>query len=348
MIELPENNMLFQEYTKYVRSNEKIEYSVKTIPINGDGLHKWVGGQMFNGYIYAIPNHESRILRYSVRFNIERNIGGLSEGTYKWTGGVIYQNKLYGFPRSANTLLVVDLESNKVSEVPLPFNYEGEHHYGGICTEDGVVYQPPRNTDHILCINLNNFSCKKIFLNNKQIMSRYCGSVVHPNGYAYFFPERNERVIKLNLHTKSFKFIGETLNTMCFDARIATDENIYGFSAYCAGILKIDVKNETCEMIREDITTSSYGTKLGVNGKLYSVPGDGRYVWEYDVIHDIARVVYDLCDERKAKYAGGVVTEEGDIYAIPADMNTILHYEPKMPSENVPQDIYRTLYKDYY
>jgi len=335
---------IFSLYENYIHKNKDIDYSVKQIPVYDAHFRKWIGGQIFEEELYGIPVDSNSILKYSLKSKGLRRLGELSNKKYKWTGSTVYKDKLYCFPRSENTVLVIDLKNDGIMEKPLLFCYEGEHHYGGVCTEKGIVYQPPRDSDHILCINLNNFFCEKIPLPR---ISRYCGSIIHPNGFAYFFPERNERVIKLNIDTKQVEFLGEAISTMCFDAVTAVDGNIYGFSSY-TGIMKIDVIQETCSMIKEDMGIGSYGTKPGVNGKLYSIPGRGRYVWEYDIFQDLLRVIYDVKDERTAKFAGGVVTGQGEIYAVSANADILLYYEPVERAEAVPEEVYNIFFKDCY
>ncbi len=100
---------------------------------------------------------------------------------------------------------------------------------------------------------------------------------------------------------------------MCFDAKIGLDGNIYGFSAYRKGIMRIDVTNDTVQMIHTDIEPGAYGTKYGADGCLYSVPGDGSKCFRYDVESDSLETAFDLKDKSKAKYAGGSTNSNGEI-----------------------------------
>lgn len=314
---------------KTLRDNNKdISYTAYEIDLNQKGYHQWVGGQVHNDVLYAIPNHETKILKYHLESGEEEYVLGISEGKYKWTGGTVYKNVLYGFPRSSNNLLSLDLMSGVVKEIPLTCNYDSEHHYGGVCTKTGIVYQPPRNNNHILRIDLKTKVCKKIFIKGLNENSRYCGSIIHPDGNVYFFPEHMERVLKLDIQTEKYSFIGEEISPMCFEAKVAMDGCIYGFSAYNMGMLKIDVQKETSEILYPDTYFGSYGTKMGVNRKLYSVPGDGQFVWEYDSANNILKKICDLKDSTKAKFAGGAVDDNGRIFLIPADAGRILVYEP--------------------
>lgn len=93
-----------------------------------------------------------------------------------------------------------------------------------------------------------------------RVSFRYCGSIVYPNGLIYLFHE-NGRVIKLSPTTDELCFIGKILSTICFDAKVGLDGNIYGYSDYQKGIMKINVANELIEMIHSEIYPGAFGTK---------------------------------------------------------------------------------------
>lgn len=226
------------EFEEFKNSADKaITYTVEQINIaQVSKIHKWVGAQFHDGRITAIPNDATSVLCYDQKGSY---ISHIREGLFKWTGGCIWGGAVYCFPRTANSFLRIS--GNRAEEVPLTLKYEKEHHYSGVCTKDGVVYQPPRNTNHILKTVLNTGISKKINIVDDifHVSFRYCGSIIHPNGYIYFFPERNNRVIKLDPKMDEWCFIGDRVSTMCFDAKVGLDGNIYGYSAYCEGVMKI-------------------------------------------------------------------------------------------------------------
>ena len=344
-----EDREVFLRYRESLQENENVVYEVRfeSIPLSKVN-HKWVGGQYIKGMVVGIPNDMSAFLQYNGRE--KEYIGSLSEGKFKWTGGCVYEGFLYGFPRTSNMMLKLDLQLRRIEYMDIKEKYRKEHHYGGVCTKDGVVYQPPRDTDHILVWYLENGENRRIQIAPRLwgMKLRYCGSIIHPNGYAYFFPEKKGKVIKLDLKTEKWVFIGRCISTMVFDAKIAIDGNIYGFSAYYNGLLKIDVLQDEVSMIHTNVSVGAYGTKLGVNGHLYSVPGDGNILWEYDVKNDSIKQIYNLKDSNKAKYAGGVTTKQGNIYMIPATADSICQLVTNGVKCDIPEDIYSTFFVDCY
>lgn len=337
--------MGINEFKAYIEKNRDVHYKVSFIPLpQMMAEHKWVGGQWIDHVLYGIPNDMDGILKYS-NYSSEI-IGSLGSRLFKWTGGCYWHGCLYGFSRTSNSLLKLCIGTGKIDYVTGNYIYSGEHHYGGVCTEDGYVFQPPRDSDHILMWDLKKGFSQRIVLDGEK--HRYCGSILHPNGNIYFLPELNDKVIQFNIITREWSYIGNRIDAMVFDAKLAVDGNIYGFSAYCDGILKLDVKKETAEMIHREIHPGAYGTKQGMNGHLYSIPGDGNIIWDYDPLTDSLDIVYEFSYCLKAKYAGGASTTDGMIYAVPARDNSLLVLTPDAKVNEIPDMVYREYYMDCY
>lgn len=328
----------------FFETNNDISYSVckETIP-TPTAKHKWVGAQLLDENIICIPNDETTVI---VKKKQWETLGITREGLFKWTGGCVWNNAVYCFPRTANSFLKID--HNGIHEMSLDVTYSFEHHYAGVVTKDGVVYQPPRNTSHILKTDLKTGKSKKIEIINEvfQIKLSYCGSIVHPNGFIYFFPVYNNKVIKLDPKTDKWCYIGERITTYCFDAKVGHDGNIYGFN-HSNGIMKINVRRETVENIHMEIPSFAYGTKLGINGRLYSIPGGAQYAYEYNLTSDEVKILYDTNSLKDAKYAGGLTNRQGIIYGVPAENNEVIAYKPSR-LVSVPDELYKQFFVDNY
>ena len=250
------------------------------------------------------------------------------------------------FPRRENKLLVYHTDTEKFEELPCDFEYVGEHHYGGVCTANGIIYQPPRNTNHILKWDLRNKTCKKISLNSDK-PCRYCGSIIHPNGFIYFTPENGHRVMRLNIKSDEIDFIGEPLQCMVFNPTIAIDGNVYGFGSG-NGIVKIDVQRNAVSVIYKDFRFGAYGTKAGINGKLYSLPGYTNDVMEFDPKTSAIKKFFSLNTKFEINYAGGATNLNGNIYALPVHADNILLIDFNEENKIIPQDLFNAFFKDFY
>ena len=126
------------EYQEYLQRNHQLNYSVRYIPAELESGFKWVGGQSIKDTQYGIPNSTTYMLVHCGKSDGVEWKGQLREGDFKWTGGCVYKEKVYGFPRTANSFIMYDPVRDEVKELPIDTNYTGEHHYGGVCTEQGV------------------------------------------------------------------------------------------------------------------------------------------------------------------------------------------------------------------
>lgn len=228
---------------------------------------------------------------------------------------------------------MLKISESEIEEIPLKNKYKGEHHYSGVLLRNGIIYQPPRNTNHILKFDLNTLRETNIDIINEHFKckTRYCGSIYHPNGFIYFFPE-NGRVIKLNPDNDEWCFIGKRISVCCFDAKVGSDGNIYGYGAYGKGMMCINIYLDKVKILYPEIEFGAYGTKYGINGMLYSVPGNGNKIYAFDVLHKKLKDVFTFNSNEIEKYAGGATLSNGTIVCAPIRKNSVLNM---IPTKNV-------------
>lgn len=293
---------------------------VRVIEIANLSKNSWVGGQIINNKLYMIPCSAEKGIVYDLEKKVISPFGEKCVGDFKWTGGAIYDGNLVCFPRKSGRYFIHNIEHQEISYSLIPYKVNGEHHYGGVLTSDGVVLQPPRDSDYILEYNISKKKFSKIQVSPSifGLKLRYCGSVLHPNGNVYFLPEADSKVICYTPSTRKLTFIGRRVTAYCFGAQVASDGNIYGFSAYGKGILKINTVNNDVDILFNDVSFGCYGTKIGVDGKLYGIPGAGNKIWQFDVSTGKIDYIYEINDECQVKCAGGAIDKYGNIYCTPA------------------------------
>lgn len=340
-------NCIFEEYKKFVNLNKNLVPSFEHIPlIKQQNRFQYVGGQIDNGTLYSVVNSAERMLAYDISKGEMHFLGDFNNDDFKWTAGGFYEGDFYSFPRTSDSLLVYHPKTKAFEEIFSGFDYTKEHHYGGVLTKDGIIYQPPRNTNHILRWDIKTKTCEKIVINDGAIC-RYCASIIHPNGYAYFIPERDFRVIKLNLKTGELSYIGEAVEGYAFDPKIAPNGNIYGFRA-TNGLLKLDTQSEEVSVLSPDTSIGAYGTKCGINGKFYSLPGYTKDVWEFDFETEKIKKCHTIDKGFEVNFAGGAIDRNGDIYALPVYADSILKLGFNKFVGQIPNDIYEAFFTDFY
>lgn len=335
----------------YVSSHRDVCYRLSTsIGVGEVNSFDYVGAQAAGDSVFLVPNGADNIARVKEDGTASRICFSKEEdgGPFRWTGGALWRNNLVCFPRSSNNLLLLSLQTLEPSLIPLGLDYDREHHYGGVLVGD-TVYQPPRGEDCVLCINLNTMATTRMPLSVKGVSWRasYCGSCLHPNGLVYFLPQKG-RVIELEPLSGRWRFIGPPLDAKTYGAALAPDGCLYGFSGYANGIIRVDPEQSNAEMLRCDIgCPGAYGTRLGVNGKLYSVPGDGDFVLEFDPITLNVREVCRLGEfGQKAKCAGSATLPDGSFAFAPALGNEAFFLSPDR-SVSIPVDLF-DLFSDFY
>ena len=335
----------WKHITDYLESLESGEYRCEILQENFEVEYKWVGGVYYHQHIIGIANSGNDCLVLDIGEECVSRLGFLPEGAFKWSGGCAWNHRIYGFPRSSNELLCIDFRNTDrvIGCIPLPINYSGEHHYGGVCTNEGIVYQPPRNTGSILKINLNTRELTEIRISKKEKRFFYCGSLLHPNGLIYFFPQYKQRVMVLDPTDDKIYFIGKCISSMVFGACVALDGNIYGYSAYGTGILMIETKTNRTEMIFQHKRFGCYGSVLEIYGKIVGVPGDGDLIYEFEPLEKKLSVLKKLQEKGKAKCAGAAMGPDGSIYCIPA-MGTKIYVLRPERKHVIPETIIESNY----
>ena len=151
----------------------------------------------------------------------------------------------------------------------------------------------------------------------------------------------------MNIKTEEINYIDNPVCGMAFNPAIAANGNIYGFRSG-NGILKIDTKTDEVKILFEDCKIGSYGTKCGINGKLYSLPGYTTDVWAFDPFSESLEKCYSIDEQNQVNYAGGATHLNGDIYAFPVHNDSILKITFAKRDVNIPLDVYNTFFKDCY
>ncbi len=325
-----------------VKTNVK---GVKNIPVNLNTNGKWVGSVIYENYMYCIPNRVNKFLKIDLKNDKISYINFDYENTneFLWTGGCVYKDIVYGFTRYSNKLVRLNTKNDKVDFIDLNISYNREHHYGGVCTPKGIVYQPPRCNNTILVIDLNNYSSKEIAISPKWLKYDYATGIVGSNGLIYFMPSNKGKIMVVDPTSEKVYFIGKRLKISVFGPCLGTDNNIYGFSSYAKGILKLDTKKNKVKMIHKELgCPGAYGNKLGINGKIYNIPGNGKYIYEFDYINDKVKKIINL-GEGFAKCAGGSVSYDGSIYAVPAFGDKIYKIEFKT-NKTITEKVLKSIY----
>jgi DNA-binding beta-propeller fold protein YncE len=315
------------------------------------GKHKWLGGAVDSyGCIWGIPSNAPDVIclapssdsgEYQVhKIPLSPEI---SKGKFKWLRGIICDGYLYGIPAWSNAgILRVDIDSYwkrrqiprsddivQILTLPEYYNFlniatktvdqniDGEYptrwlwHGAALNKEKNAIYAIPSNAHHVLKLDLSTFETKLLPI----------------------------PVTKTPL-TQTNKWYGGILGD---------DNAIYGVPYAAAGVLRIDTKNDSVQLIGEesfDVAQYNWhgGIKSPKNGKIYCFPAHNSHVLSIDTNSDragtessldllsIHRASYDKDTVTKYKWLGGALGADGNIYGMPSDATSILRIDTETNS----------------
>lgn len=306
-----------------------------------------------------INNCAPQTMLYYPRTGKSEFIGNLPNLHFSYTCGAYYNktNLVYGFPRNSNNLLKIDINNKTVEEIHIGLNdiFSSNtvygHHYGGVLT-NGKIFIPPRmEANYILCIDPEKHTCKKIsdpVLN----VNKFNSAVMHPNGKIYLMPYNNSSVTEFDPLTESIKVIGNFVPVNLFGGAVYSDGCIYSFSQG-AGLYRIDPANNKTYLIADKAGNTPiggcYGTVVHFNGKIYGIPGRSNNFCEYDPSTGKTRIYCQFDDGRfnDAKWAGGQLLTNGNIYMVPA-FGRFTAEIAFSDSPNISDDMLNLIYSGYF
>ena len=340
---------------KVIDANKQKTYSSTVKKIGGFNYElKYVGGVFSNDKIFGLPNHSTDCLEINTHFDCYSKFSHLSDGNFKWSGGYNADDgNIYCLPRTSDSICIINPNTQQAYEQPIhTFNNGVETFYGGLVLKDNMYILSRRSNDKICVVNINDFSVRYINLPSKVSL---VSAIYHPNGNMYMFPHGTGKVLKMNIQSEEISEIGDSIDSDTFGCVIAYDGNIYGYNGvWCTGITKVDVENDTTSILHSNEVSKMYGTKLGINGKIYGVCGDSNEIYSYDIETDKLSVLMDVSDTEgdetynEAKCAGGCVAENGAIYMIPAKGRFILKISPIDCLQTFPRNILESVYFSNY
>jgi len=255
-------------------------------------------------------------------------VGCLKYLHFSYTGGIYYEKDkcVYGAPRNAEKLLRINTDTWEVSQIGIldeadvTTNVYGHHYCGRLV--GNCLYCPPRLADYLLVINLDTYEIDKIY---HPVFKDNCynGAILHPNGKLYFTPMRGSRLAEFDPGSMSIRMIGPKISAYLFGGCTYSDGRIFSYST--KGLYEVNLQEDTVRLICGETVEKiaiygSYGTVLHYNGKIYNIPGDSPFFYEFEPKSMICRMLYRFSDGRfnKAKWAGGALLENGNIFLVPA------------------------------
>jgi len=253
--DLAENGMVYAipaNATHVLKICPRSDCVWKIGPTFGTVRQKWFGGIMgTDGCIYGIPHNETGVLKIDPvndKCSVLLQEGGLMlpGGRWKWHGGLAAGDKIYGFPNNSDTVLVINVKTQKVYTIgDDKILQSGSHRI----PQDGRY----------------KYLGGALTLDQKSV---------------YLFPCDAERVLKIDVVTDKLTLVGPLLldgENKYQNGFVGQDGFLYGIPQRALGILRIDPSDDHVDVMpfSEDLIATKdkfEGGVLGYDGCIYCIP----------------------------------------------------------------------------
>jgi len=298
---------------------------------HSDVISKWRGGVLGpDGSIYAIPTRSTRILEINPFEGTTGLVGSELEAGVKWNRGTILNGIMYGFPEQGANILSYNINSD-VTKILAENNAiltNGEIFSGGVTSNNGNMYTISLQ-NHRKVIKFDPLNTNQPLTEIGPVSSNR-EIILGQDGYIYVLPQTNNRMIKINPDNDSFSFIGDSFPGGSYHPAsvFANDGNIYLCPYNANRIMQFHVESGTYNLVGPDLGSVArkwYGFVAGRDGHLYGMPAFSNDVLLFDPFSRTCDLFpLDSTMTGDDKWWGGILANNGSIYAIPFRATRVL------------------------
>eukprot|EP00927_Polykrikos_kofoidii_P086319 TRINITY_DN9632_c0_g2_i20.p1 TRINITY_DN9632_c0_g2~~TRINITY_DN9632_c0_g2_i20.p1 ORF type:complete len:1619 (+),score=343.02 TRINITY_DN9632_c0_g2_i20:32-4888(+) len=243
-----------------------------------------------------------------------------SAGGAKWSEGVLAANGfVYGIPFNASAVLRLDTATSEISIIEVP-GAGGSRWSGGVMAPNGLIYGIPSTLDAgLLKINPEN-------------------DVVTVVGVRRLSDGKAGAAAAARFLEDVASEMGDSESSAWRGGVVACNGFIYGVPDTSRAILRIDPRNDTVTTFGSFPAGSKWsGGVLGGDGAIYGIPSRSESVLRIDPITDswstfgegLLQGGLGTDVEGLPGWSGGVLAENGCIYAMPLGAAAVLKIDPR-------------------
>jgi streptogramin lyase len=331
------------------------------VPDSSGNYRGIVCGQ--NKKLYLIPTSrtlsggdptDTNILEFDPKNNSYNFITSSVAGN--WYGGVLANNgKIYGIPFAGSSIL----EFNPTVGIATTFAGQSSGFVGGVLAPNGKIYCIPFSARTVLEIDPNTGTATTF--GNLSSGNKWAHGALANNGKIYGIPYDTNSVLEIDPISRTVSTFGESSDVWLYnvagwsDGVLGADGNIYGVPSGDTSILKIDPINKTLQLINTAGIQTYNGAVVAPNGNIYTIPGYEASVlsvgvsaankspdWAVQPYETRPRVGFTTVLSTVGiatsanQYFGGCLAVDGNIYAMPYAVNSILKINPN--TETITQE----------
>ena len=286
------------------------------------GISRWIGGVLApNGKIYGIPYRNTNVLIIDPLKNTydTTTISGLSSQFTKYWGGVLAPNgKIYGIPYDSTNVLIIDTYNNTYDTSTIEGISGSLKWNGGVLSPNGKIYGIPFNSTSVIIIDPLTNTYDTTTITGLAGSGKWAGGVLGLNGKIYGIPYNSTNVLIIDPNS--------TISSILFTTATYNDVTK---TLTCTGTTFL-----TSILVGDNIIiTLINGQKF--TGYVQTVNNNLELTFIYNLgvlsspivslqktrLADITNI--SGISALGAKYYGGVLAQNGNIYCIPHQQTNV-------------------------
>lgn len=335
--------------------------------------NKFLGGCIYNGYIYAPPFLATDVLKINTANDTYSRFGTVAAGDKKYIGCALspVNNNIYCAPLSATAIMKINTSNDSLSYFDttgpvagaMSGNLTGASKNSGIYQGvNGKLYIPPYDAaTSVTVIDTSNDSI--YFIDETGVLPSSSGSFTEAQkmdggvcygNYIYCSPSTVQYMIKIDTKNDictrigSFAVGANKWSSGC----LAPNGKIYYFPYSGSTILVLDTSNDTFSEITVPFagTINFLGSKTMPNGYIYAIATNNS-IGKMIVLDPLDNSIYykTVTLTSAAAFIGGILAPNGAMYAVPYTASTIKKYiVPGLQSMTLSTDFIQSRYNNNY
>lgn len=245
----------------------------------GNGLFKWTGGCVWDGFLYGFSRTSNNLLKMALDTEeidyISLDEGYLREHHY---GGITTKEGLvYQPPRDTNHILVWDLKTEKTKRIYLRAESDNRdfRYCGSVLHPNGYIYFLPEMAGKV--IKLDTKTEKWAFI-GKQLDGMVFDAKIAADGNIYGYSAYCKGILKINIQTDCTEMIHTEIAPGAFGTKVGVNGHLYSIPGDGDHVWDFNPLTDTLKKIytfEEPMRAKFAGGTSMRNGSICAVPAEG-------------------------------------------------------------------------
>lgn len=264
----------------------------------GEGLFKWTGGCVWEGFLYAFSRTSNSLLKMSLdaetmeyitlseKYSQEHHYGGICTKS-----GIVYQP-----PRDSDHILVWNLKTGRTERIYLSSKKENKkfRYCGSVLHPNGYAYFLPELNERV--IKLETETGKWSFI-GENIDAMVFDAKIAADGNIYGYSAYCNGILKLCTETEKVEMVHQEIKPGAYGSKLGVNGHIYSIPGDGSEVWDFDPFTDSLKSIYRFSKTLSAKYAGGAslrNGDIYAVPAKANELFCLELNVDGLEIPEDI------------------------------------------------------